>query len=111
MTNCTFNYFINHCHLPQVIGKPTREPSSTLLDVILTNSTPPTIQHGVLEPICSDHKPIFLASIFFQIRTHSLKTSLCDFRNTDFTSFRTKLSSIIDTIEDINIISAMCHQN
>ena len=39
-TNCTLHNFINNCNLTQVIDKPTREPSNTLLDVILTNSPP-----------------------------------------------------------------------
>ena len=66
------------------------------------------IEHGVLEPICSDHKPIFACLNFSQIRTHSFKRLVWDFRNADFISFRTKLSymnwDFIDTIDDINII-------
>ena len=67
------------------------------------------IEYGVLEPICSDHKPIFASLIFSQIRTHSFKRLVWGFRNANLCSFRTKLSSMnwdfIDTIEDINIIS------
>ena len=66
------------------------------------------IEHGVLEPVCSDHKPIFACLNFSQIRTHSFKRLVLDFRNADFSSFRTKLSymnwDFIDTIDDINII-------
>ena len=67
------------------------------------------IEHGVLEPICSDHKPVFACLNFSQIHTHSFKRLVWDFKNADFSSFKTKLSrmnwDIIDTIEDINIIS------
>ena len=108
-TNCTLHNFINNCNLTQVIDEPTREPSNTLLDVILTNSPASMIEHGVLEPICSDHKPIFACLNFSQIRTHSFKRLVWDFRNADFISFRTKLSymnlDFIDIIDDINIIS------
>ena len=63
------------------------------------------IEHGVLEPICSDHKPIFACLNLSHIRTHSFKRLVWDFKNADFSSFRYDRYDFINTIEDINIIS------
>ena len=53
------HHFINNCNLAQLIDEPTREPSNTLLDVIMTNSPASVYAHGVLGPVSNDHKPVY----------------------------------------------------
>ena len=70
---------------------PTRIPSNTILDVILTNAPLIIINHGVLDPLCSDHKPIYA---YTDYNCHSLpvyKRLLLDFKNSNFENFRLKL--------------------
>ena len=62
------------------------------------------VRHGVLDPLCSDHKPIF-ACINSVRQTPSVnKRFLWDFDNSNFDLFREKLGevNIADTIADIN---------
>ena len=106
---CNLRNLINNCNLIQVIDEPTREPSKTLLDVILTDSPSVITKHGVLAPICSDHKPIYACLNFSNHKIASYKRTVWDFKNANFDNFRDKLSSInwdfIDVNDDIDIIT------
>ena len=74
------HHFINNCNLAQLIDEPTREPSNTLLDVIMTNSPASVNAHGVLEPICSDHKPVNACLNFTHKYNSAILRTMWDFK-------------------------------
>ena len=96
--------FMSTCNLSQIISEPTRIPSNTLIDVILTNAPRMVIRHGVLDPLCSDHKPIFACINSVRQAPSVYKRLLWDFNNSNFDLFREKLEevNISDAIDDIN---------
>ena len=106
---CYLRNPIDNCNLIQVIDEPTRKPSNTLLDVILTNSPSVITKHGVLAPICTDHKPIYACLNFSNHKIASYMRTVWDFKNANFDNFRDKLSSInwdfIDVNDDIDLIT------
>ena len=51
---------INFRNLKQLISQPTRIPSNTLLDPIISSSPLLVQTCGVLDPFCSDHKPVYV---------------------------------------------------
>ena len=82
--NSNIHYFINSSNLTQVIDQPTREPSNALLDVILTNSPARINYYGVLDPICSDHKPVYVYLNLKSIKSKVSKRVIWDFKNANF---------------------------
>ena len=109
LTRVFLHHFINNCNLAQLIDEPTREPSNTLLDVIMTNSPASVYAHGVLEPICSDHKPVYACLNFTHKYNSAILRTMWDFKNADFDLFRNILSNtnwdFIDVSNDINHIT------
>ena len=102
----------NNCNLTQIINEQTRVPSNTLLDVIRANAPSLISKHGVLEPICSDHKPIYNACLKFpHEKTPSFRRMVWDFKNTNFDLFREKLSNtnwdFIDEYDNSDTITDM----
>ena len=83
--------FIETNNLSQVITEPTRIPSNSIIDVILTNAPLMIISNGVLDPLCSDHKPIYARLNYNRHRLPVYKRLIWDFNNTDFDTFRMKL--------------------
>ena len=92
-----------------IFDEATREPSNTLLDVILKNSPSVITKHGVLAPICSDHKPIYACLNFTNHKIASYKRTAWDFKSANFDNFRDKLSRInwdfINVNDDIDLIT------
>ena len=74
-----------------MITEPTRIPSNSIIDVILTNAPLMIISHGVLDPLCSDHKPVYARLNYNRHRSAVYKRLIWDFNNTDFDTFRMKL--------------------
>ena len=83
--------FIETNNLSQVITEPTRIPFNSIIYVILTNAPLMIISHGVLDPLCSDHKPIYARLNYNRHRSPVYKRLIGDFNNTDFDTFRMKL--------------------
>ena len=90
-----------------MIDEPTRIPSNTLLDVILTNSSASILKHGVLDPLCSGHKPIHA---FLNTSKHSptvFKRLVWNFNDANFDLFRSELlkidwDNVINSHDDID---------
>ena len=68
-------------NLSQIISVPTRIPSNTIIDVILQNAPLPIMKHGVLDPFCSDHKPIYACLNSIRHTQSAYKRLLWDFNN------------------------------
>ena len=94
--NCHLRNIVNNCNLIQIIDEPTRVPSNTLLDVTVTNAPSLISKHGILAPICSDHKPIYACLKFPHEKTQSFKRMVWDFKNANFDLFREKLLNLLN---------------
>ena len=109
--NCHLRNLINNCNLTQIIDEPTRVPLNTLLDIIVTNAPSLISKHGILAPICSDHKPIYACLKFPHDKTQSFKRMVWDFKNANFDLFREKLLNtnwdFIDEYDNIDTITDM----
>ena len=109
--NCHLRNLVNNCNLTQIIDEPTRVPSNTLLDVIVTNAPSLISKHGILAPICSDHKPIYACIKFPHEKTQSFKRMVWDFKNANFDLFRGKLLNtnwdFTDEYDNIDTITDM----
>lgn len=81
-------------NLVQLIDEPTRIPSNTLLDPILTNVPNLVLESGVLDPFCSDHKPVYACLDLAMNKVSTFKRTIWDFRNANFGTFRDKLGEI-----------------
>ena len=68
-------------NLSQIISVPTRIPSNTIIDVILQNAPLLIMKHGVLDPFCSDHKPIYACLNSIRHTQSAYKRLLWDFNN------------------------------
>lgn len=81
-------------NLSQLIDQPTRIPSNTLLDPILTNSPNTVLSSGVLDPFCSDHKPVYVCLNLTVTKGTSFKRTVWDLKHANFAMFRQKLSQV-----------------
>ena len=86
--------FVKSCNLSKLITEPTRIPSNTIIDLILTNAPLMIINHGVLDPLCSDHKPIYACLNYTLHSSPVYKRLLWDFKNSNFDIFRFKLEEV-----------------
>ena len=85
---CTFS------SLDQIIAEPTRIPSNTLIDHILTNARELCLHSGVLDPFCSDHKPVFVCINHCKHRLPAIKRLVWNYNLGDYNKFREILAGI-----------------
>ena len=86
--------FCDVTNLHQLIKEPTRVPSNTLIDHILTDIPNNHVHTGVMDPFCSDHKPIFTCLDFKIKHSQSFKRKVWKYDEGDYDKFRFELSKI-----------------
>ncbi len=84
--------------LKQIINEATRltPHSRTLIDLIFVSSENNVLNAGVLEPVCSDHCPIYLElcdKLSPEI-THNFKRKIYDYKSVDIDGINTSLEDI-----------------
>ena len=81
-------------NLSQIISEPTRIPSNTLLDPILTNAPHLITQTGTLDPFCSDHKPVYTTLTFQKIPRTTYKRKIWIYEQGNYDAFRNSLKTV-----------------
>ena len=81
-------------NLSQIISEPTRIPSNTLLDPILTNAPHLITQTGTLDPFCSDHKPVYTTLTFQKIPRTTYKRKIWIYEQGNYDAFRNSLKTM-----------------
>ena len=76
-------------NLSQMISEPTRIPSNSLLDPILTNAPHFITQTGTLDPFCSDHKPVYTTLTFQKISRTTYKRKIWIYEQGNYDALET----------------------
>ena len=81
-------------NLTQLIKEPTRIPSNTLLDPLLTNVPNLVTESGVMDPFCSDHKPVYGCLDLTVTKSTTFKRTVWDLQHANFELFRENLIEV-----------------
>ena len=81
-------------NLSQIVSEPTRIPSNTLLDLILTNAPHYITQTGTLVPFCSDHKPVYTTLTSQKIPRTSYKMKVWIYEQGNYDALRNSLKIV-----------------
>ena len=80
------HYILQSFGLKQLINDPTRitKTTSSLIDVILVSKGIQTSYAGTLDPICSDHCPVYVHIKNFNHRLHAYKRTVWKYDSGDY---------------------------
>lgn len=115
-SQCHLQDIINSFGFIQVIKEPTRPVSNTLLDPIICNKSELIIDSGVLQPICSDHIPVY-ATLRSRIPKHkNFRRNIWDYEKADWDKFENILRGfdwppVNSSTHGINNYCSMITQN
>ena len=80
----------------KLISQPTRIPSNTLLDLVITNSPLLVQTCGVLDPfkVRIDHKPVYVILKFKKMSRSTYKRNICNYDRANYETMKITLQMI-----------------